>query len=119
VFGDPHCCVLKEEGTVRVVRVCCVCCVFVCLCVLCVLCVACHGLVRAMVFALPVTCLSELLPLQAAGDGMLGFVSSPLKRYITQILQKYLGKYIKGIELEGTTPQPPALGVRSNSAVGS
>jgi hypothetical protein len=32
---------------------------------------------------------------------MLGVLSSPLKRYVTQILQKYLGKYIKGIELEG------------------
>ena len=32
---------------------------------------------------------------------MLGVLSSPLKRYVTQILQKYLGKYIKGIELDG------------------
>ena len=32
---------------------------------------------------------------------MLGVLSSPLKGYVTQILQKYLGKYIKGIELEG------------------
>ncbi len=32
---------------------------------------------------------------------MLGVLSSPLKRYVTQILQKYLGKYIQGIELDG------------------
>ncbi len=32
---------------------------------------------------------------------MLGVLSSPWKRYVTQILQKYLGKYIQGIELDG------------------
>ena len=35
-------------------------------------------------------------------SGVLEALSSPLKKYVTKILQSYLGKYIKDIELEGT-----------------
>jgi len=34
-------------------------------------------------------------------SGVLGILSSPLRRVITQALQTYLSRYIKNISLEG------------------
>ena len=39
-------------------------------------------------------------------SSVLGALSSPLKKYITKILQSYLGKYIKDIQLDGNQRGP-------------
>lgn len=52
---------------------------------------------------------------------VLDAISSPLKRYLTSLLQSYLSTYIKGIELEGAcrahaTDPPHVRALTSNLA---